>query len=588
VAAQPRDSELVARTLAGDQQAFGVLVARYRSAVVGVAFHRTGSFEDARDIAQEALVRAYVNLPKLRKPESFASWLYHIADLTAIEAARRPRREAARLPDETVSEGLEAPEVSELAAQVRGALATLDEPTRLAVVLHYIDGYSHAEVAKFLDTTAGAVRTRVSRAKSRIREEVMSETERALKEAVERVLAAVSAGEWRAALEEVRRSGLPPEEYPDLAYGAGLAQTVLGWEPFDPRVLAEGADLLLRALERGRGDATAVWRAVSALNALGEYSRIPPALARYMEETQDPDERVKAGARLTATWEILGDHAAAVEAHRASLTGLGERADLAAKLDSYLHNATALAYARHGAGPEWLDTTGRLWNSAPESVRTLERAETLVSSAVTVARQGDGQAERARELTLQFAEELLRDPRLEEGPDRLAGLRAKGGMHLEMLRLYSLLGLAEKAQTALDTAREAAEELVRGAEEAGADAEAWREAAFVTMANAGILARYFGSKQEALALLRRAEALAAATSPVSPVLFHLAAGILETGGDKQEALHYLRRVAEDKPWGYSRFPQGEFLRDPAFEGVREDPEFMAVINGMGATAGKRE
>jgi len=171
------DGELVARALAGDQGAFGELVARYRDAVFGVAFHRIGNFENARDVAQDAFLKAYANLPKLRKPESFASWLYHIADLTALEVVRRPRQEVPLPADETALGSTESyPSVAEeadLAQQVREALATLNEPTRLAVILHYVNGYSHAEVASFLDTTPGAVRTRVSRAKKRLREEVL-------------------------------------------------------------------------------------------------------------------------------------------------------------------------------------------------------------------------------------------------------------------------------------------------------------------------------------------------------------------------------------------------------------------------------
>jgi RNA polymerase sigma-70 factor (ECF subfamily) len=586
VPARQSDRDLVAKTLEGDQQAFGVLVARYRSAVVGVAFHRTGSFEDARDIAQEAFLRAYVKLSELRKPESFASWLYHIADLTALGVARRARREEPLPPDEILPEAPRAPDaaVSDLAEQVHEALATLDEPTRLAVVLHYIDGYSHAEVADFLGTTAGAVRTRVSRAKSRLREEIMSEAGRALKEAAKRVMAAVAAGDYQAALEEVRRSGLPPEQHPDLTYGAGVARVVLAREPFSPRDSLEGAELLMRAWEGGRRDPQTVWLLVATLNDVGEYNRIPPILTRYVEETRDPDERVKAGAYLASAWEMLGDHAAAADAHSAAMDGLGEQADLPAKLDSYVFHPVAVAYAHHGRGVEWLASTLRLWNSAPESVGTLERALSLLCAAEAVAVVDGG--ERTRQLALQYGEELLRDPRLEDSEDRLTALSTRGRVSAEMLRLYSMNGLPEKAQAALDTAKAAVAELIRETEGRDVDRKAWREAAFVILANAGILCRYLGRKQDALALLGEAEQIAAATSTSSPVFFQLAALILETGGDRQEALHYLRRMTEDRRWACSGFPQKEFLRDPAFEPVRRDDEFLSVIDSLREAAAR--
>jgi len=580
------DSELVMRTLAGDQQAFGELVARYGHAVFGVAFHRLGDFENARDAAQEAFLKAYTGLPKLRKPESFASWLYHITDLTALEVARRPRREVLLPPDEMPSAGLRAPDAaaSDLAQQVREALAALDEPTRLAVVLHYIDGYSHAEVANFLGTTTGAVRARVSRAKSRIKEEIMSEAERALKEAVERTLAALSARDWQAALDEVRRSGLPPEKHPDLAFGAGVALIVPGRRPFNPRRMSEGAELLLRAWEGGRHDPETVWLLRATLADLGEHSRITPILARYMEETQDPNERVKAGAYLAGAWWAVGDYAAAVAAHRACMTGLGEQPDVAAKLDSYLH--AAVAYAQHGVGLEWLEKTLELWNSAPEDVKTLESAISLLDAVQVVALDEGEQVDRRREMAVQYGEDLLRDPRLEDREDRLTALSAKGRINVGMFRIYSLMGLHEKAKAALDTAKAVANEVVRGAEALGADRDAWRDAAFVILANAGQLCRFAGRTHEALALLKQAEQVG--TYPCGPIFFGLVALILQTGGDNQESLHYLRRVAEDKRWAYSGFPQKEFFQDPAFESVRNDREFLAVINGLREAASQEQ
>jgi RNA polymerase sigma-70 factor (ECF subfamily) len=567
------DRDLVARALEGDQQAFGVLVARYRSAVVGVAFHRTGSFEDARDIAQETFIKAFGNLPKLRKPESFASWLYHIADLTALSIARRPRREVPLPSVEALVSPAPQAEVSELTEQVREALAALDEPTRLAVVLHYIDGYSHAEVANFLGTTAGAVRTRVSRAKSRLREEIMSETERALKEAVERVLAAVSGGDWQAALDEVRRSGLPPEQYPELAWGAGVAGSALArQDPFDTPLLREGARLLLRVWEGGRRDEVTVVELAEALIALGEYGRVPPILAPFVEETPDPNLRVRVAGRVVVAWWMLGDYAAVVKAHRAALAGAGERADLEVKLDSYAQ--VGLAYAQQGAGLEWLEEVQHLWHAAPEAVWTPMRAWMLLASTVRTAVNSQ-EVESTRARALQFCQDLLQDPRFEDAPDRPAALGARGRMWVEMFRLYSLVGSPDKAESALRTAKAVAQDLLRGGEEPGADRDVWREAASGILHNAGFVCRSLGRKQEALALLREVVTI----WPFPPTFLGLAALIIETSGDRQEALRCLRRVAEDTRWVASGFPQQEFLRDPAFEAVRDDPEFLAVVNG---------
>ena len=174
------DEELVRGARAGSQQDFGELVARYKDAVFGVAFHRLQDFEEARDVTQEAFVKAFQSIHKLRRPAAFANWLYRIAEGTAIDAARRRRGE---LPLEAATEVAAGSSQSGdgVAEQVREALATLPEATRLAVILHYVNGYSHGEVAEFLGSTAGAVKTRVSRGKARLREEMAEMVEETLK-----------------------------------------------------------------------------------------------------------------------------------------------------------------------------------------------------------------------------------------------------------------------------------------------------------------------------------------------------------------------------------------------------------------------
>jgi len=163
------DAELVEAAREGREEAFGELMGRYRDAVFGVAFHRLGNFEEARDVVQEAFVKAYLGLGGLRDPSAFGPWLYRIADGTAVDAARKPRRE------EPLSGAEVAPDRSheaEAAREVREMIARLSEPARLAVVLHYVNGYSHAEVARFLGTTPEAVKMRLSRARGKLREEM--------------------------------------------------------------------------------------------------------------------------------------------------------------------------------------------------------------------------------------------------------------------------------------------------------------------------------------------------------------------------------------------------------------------------------
>ncbi len=158
--------ELVRRARRGDRAAFGELVDRYRDMVYGLAYHLTGNFDDARDLTQEAFVRAYERLAQLREASLFPAWLRRIAANTHRSNARR------RPPsgDGAASELGRGPSDLELA--VREALLGLREPDRLALTLHYIDGYTHSEIGEFLGQSADVVKTRLARARARLRTEV--------------------------------------------------------------------------------------------------------------------------------------------------------------------------------------------------------------------------------------------------------------------------------------------------------------------------------------------------------------------------------------------------------------------------------
>lgn len=178
------DASLVEATLQGDQSSFAELARRYRDAAFGIAFHKLGDFESARDAAQEALVTAYVELPMLRDPSKFGHWLYRITTMAALAQLRR-RRAVVSLDDIRVSEpetnSAEFAERAEKARQVRDALASLPEPEQLAVILHYVNGYSHEEIGGMLGTSTSAVKSRVHRAKGKLREELHEMVEKNLK-----------------------------------------------------------------------------------------------------------------------------------------------------------------------------------------------------------------------------------------------------------------------------------------------------------------------------------------------------------------------------------------------------------------------
>ena len=135
----------------------------------GVLRHR----EDAEDVAQEALAKAYRNFRQLRDRERFRAWLVRMTWRMAIDRQRGDRRRQVReqLPAEPATESTEAVAVArERAAHLWAAIDALPEKLRLALVLSNIDGHDTREVAALLGIPEGTVRSRLFLARKALAE----------------------------------------------------------------------------------------------------------------------------------------------------------------------------------------------------------------------------------------------------------------------------------------------------------------------------------------------------------------------------------------------------------------------------------
>ena len=180
------DEAIIERCLEGDGNAFSQLVARYQNAVYGLCYHIVGNFADAQDLTQETFVKAYLDLPRMRDRSKFASWLYRIT-VNTCKMWLRDRKGADDLPLEAVvqtetdfADGgspQESAEAEELRLSITEAIASLSEKNRLAVTLYYIDGLSCDEIGDFLSLSTSAVKSRLHRARTQLKEELISMVE---------------------------------------------------------------------------------------------------------------------------------------------------------------------------------------------------------------------------------------------------------------------------------------------------------------------------------------------------------------------------------------------------------------------------
>ncbi len=175
VVVQERDDEhnRIVRAQAGDKAAYGQLVQRYHRLAVSVAYHHGLDLAMAEDAAQEAFVKAWLALPRFREAAgSFRAWLCRITINAATDAQRRthPVNELDDRMVDRESSPEDQAESDERVRAVRRALAQLPPASRAALVLREYEGLSYAEIAATLDIPTGTVMSRLSYARSRLRE----------------------------------------------------------------------------------------------------------------------------------------------------------------------------------------------------------------------------------------------------------------------------------------------------------------------------------------------------------------------------------------------------------------------------------
>ena len=182
---QDSDTELVQRTVAGDQKAYGLLVLKYQRRIQRLIGRMVRDVDLVEDIAQETFVRAYRALHQFRGDAQFYTWLYRIAVNTAkkflLELKHDPTvSENFRANDDddetswekaepTTDEGPESIlAAKEIAVVVNAAIDALPAELRQAVVLREIEGMSYEEIAIAMACPVGTVRSRIFRAREAI------------------------------------------------------------------------------------------------------------------------------------------------------------------------------------------------------------------------------------------------------------------------------------------------------------------------------------------------------------------------------------------------------------------------------------
>ncbi len=169
------DVELIQRTLAGDESAFGFLVDKYKGSVHALAYRKLGDFHIAEEITQDTFLKAYQKLSTLKDPVRFPGWLYVIAARCCISWLRQNRLQTE--PFDSAKGEINMRSWTKYAdarvyEDVHDALESLPESERTVLTLYYMAGMTCEEIGRFIGTSCGAIRDRLYRARMHLKEEL--------------------------------------------------------------------------------------------------------------------------------------------------------------------------------------------------------------------------------------------------------------------------------------------------------------------------------------------------------------------------------------------------------------------------------
>lgn len=177
------DVELIQNVLDGDDSAFTSLVDKYQKQVHALAWRKTGDFHIAEEITQDTFLIVYQKLNTLKNRNQFSGWLYVIATRQCLAWLRRRRIETEPLEDmdiDMIDENAYSQYVAAEQAKVtldeqrqvvKKLLSKLQESERTVMVLHYFGEMTCAEISRFLGTSPSAIKSRLSRARQRLKKD---------------------------------------------------------------------------------------------------------------------------------------------------------------------------------------------------------------------------------------------------------------------------------------------------------------------------------------------------------------------------------------------------------------------------------
>lgn len=183
---------LLERSKTGDIAAFEMLIEAYQKKIFNLAYRMIGNYDDAGDLAQEAMIRIFKSISNFKEQSSLSTWIYRITTNVCLDEIRKKKNRKVLSLDEEIhaddgdmqrqimsDDPLpdELMEKKELQQIIISAIESLPEDQRLVIMLRDIQELSYDEIARVLDCPAGTVKSRINRARFALKNVLISKRE---------------------------------------------------------------------------------------------------------------------------------------------------------------------------------------------------------------------------------------------------------------------------------------------------------------------------------------------------------------------------------------------------------------------------
>jgi len=161
----------------GDHPAYDYLITKYMKRVVSIAWGIVRNAHDAEDLAQEAFVKAFQTIDRFKSGEPFGPWIYRIVTNLSLDVMKH----RSRFRHEEISESEQATRrdradlmasANEIGSRIDDAIRSLPEQQRVVARLYLVEEFDHAEIAAMTGLTEGTVRSHLSLARRKLREQL--------------------------------------------------------------------------------------------------------------------------------------------------------------------------------------------------------------------------------------------------------------------------------------------------------------------------------------------------------------------------------------------------------------------------------